>query len=84
MTPAVLVLAAAGGLSAPVPAEARKLDRDLWALERKLHGEWVGRGPCDGRLTVAADGKYEWKSRGPAGDTTAINPARNDPAQAVV
>jgi hypothetical protein len=71
MTPAVLVLVAAGGLSAPVPAEARQPGRALAALERKLHGEWVGRGPCDGRLTVRADGTFEWRARGPGGDTTA-------------
>jgi hypothetical protein len=70
MTPAVLVLVAAGGLSAPVPAEARQAARDLAALERKLHGEWAGRGPCDGRLTIRADGTYAWTSRGPAGVTT--------------
>ena len=26
------------------------------ALERKLHGAWIGSGPCDGQLTLKADG----------------------------
>jgi hypothetical protein len=28
------------------------------ALERKLHGEWIG-GPCDGELVLGADGSFE-------------------------
>lgn len=30
----------------------------LQALESKLHGAWNGRGPCDGRLILNADGTF--------------------------
>lgn len=40
----------------------------LDALEKKLHGQWQGLGPCDGKLILHADGSYERKQFGPAGD----------------
>lgn len=40
----------------------------LDALEKKLHGPWQGLGPCDGKLILHADGTYERKQFGPAGD----------------
>jgi hypothetical protein len=43
----------------------------LTALERKLHAEWIGQGPCDGRLTLRADGTYERRRCGPAGINSA-------------
>lgn len=46
-------------------------EKCLTALERKLHAEWVGQGPCDGRLTLRADGTYERRLYGPAGINSA-------------
>ena len=63
MTPAVLVFVAAGGLSAPVPAEALKPGPHLAALERKLHGEWVGRVV---RLQILAGARQRGGRRGDA------------------
>jgi hypothetical protein len=37
------------------------------ALERKLHGEWIG-GPCVGELTLAADGSFERRNYSPGGN----------------
>ena len=34
------------------------------ALERKLHGEWIG-GPCMGELTLGADGTFERRHYSP-------------------
>ncbi len=70
MTP-VAVLVAALGLCAPIPAGSSKAARDLAALERKLHGDWAGQGPCDGRLAVRADGTYRRTGHRPAGTTSA-------------
>jgi RNA polymerase sigma factor (sigma-70 family) len=42
----------------PPPAPPAKPGKDLAALEQKLHGEWKG-GPCNGELTMRADGTFE-------------------------
>jgi hypothetical protein len=34
------------------------------ALERKLHGEWIG-GPCEGELALGADGTFERRNYSP-------------------
>jgi hypothetical protein len=34
------------------------------ALQRKLHGEWIG-GPCIGELTLGADGTFERRHYSP-------------------
>jgi inhibitor of cysteine peptidase len=36
------------------------------ALERKLHGEWIG-GPCIGELTLGADGSFKRRNYSPGG-----------------
>jgi hypothetical protein len=41
-------------------------EKELAALEKKVHGVWKGRGGCDGRLVFRADGTYELKEYGPA------------------
>src|SRR5688572_13577915 len=64
MTPVSLLLAFVS--AAPVPP-ATRAERDLAALERKLHGEWVGDGPCRGGLVLRADGTYERIHEGPGG-----------------
>ncbi len=43
----------------------------LVALERLLRGDWDGCGPCDGEITFRADGTYQWRYVGPAGDSRA-------------
>ena len=40
---------------------AEKPRTDPAALEQKLHGGWNSEGPCDGGLTLRADGTYERK-----------------------
>jgi hypothetical protein len=65
---ALLLAALAATGAAPVPAERRKLDRELAERGIRLHGSWIG-GPCQGRITFRADGTYEWTGRGPGGDT---------------
>jgi RNA polymerase sigma factor (sigma-70 family) len=57
------------GLSAS--ARAAKWAKDLAVLERKLHGAWSGQGPCDGDLTLRADGTYERRRHGPGGNNSA-------------
>ena len=42
----------------------------LAALERKLDGVWVGNGPCDGQLTIKADGTYQRLRHGPGGNNS--------------
>jgi hypothetical protein len=67
-----LFLAMTLGILAAAPARADdKPGESLTALERKLHAEWVGRGPCDGRLTLRADGTYERRLYGPSGINSA-------------
>jgi hypothetical protein len=63
-------------MSLLIPAATLAMAQDdagksLTALERKLHGEWVGQGPCDGRLTLRADGTYERRLYGPGGINSA-------------
>ena len=70
MTSVVVLTASAGVWCALVPAAA-KPERDLAALETKLLGAWVGQGPCDGRLTLRADGTYKRALHGPAGNNSA-------------
>ena len=60
---------AASGIAAPVPAERVKAEKELAAFATKLHGTWEGNRGCQGRLILQADGTYEWKFRGPGGDT---------------
>ncbi len=57
------------GLSAP--ARTAKWAKDLAVLERKLRGAWSGQGPCDGDLTLRADGTYERRRHGPGGNNSA-------------
>jgi hypothetical protein len=64
MTPVALLMAFVS--AAPVPP-ATKAEKHLAALERKLHGEWVGDGPCQGGLTLRPDGTYRRTHRGPGG-----------------
>ena len=70
MTP-FIVFAAVAAVSAPVPPGVAKYQRDLVALEKKLHGAWKGDGPCAGGLTFAADGTYTRPHHGPGGDNSA-------------
>ena len=69
MTPVALFAAVLGVACAPVPAEAKSMTTPA-ALVKKLHGTWDSRGPCDGALTLKADGAYEWVRHGPAGNTS--------------
>ncbi len=52
--PALALLA----LSVHAPAGDKPAEA-IPQLQRKLHGEWKGSGPCGGRLTLRADGTYE-------------------------
>jgi len=65
LTAAVGLVGTASAWSAEKPADA------ITALEKLLHGEWDGLGPCDGEITFRADGTYQWRYVGPAGDTRA-------------
>ena len=59
------------GLLAVGPAWAEdKPGETPTALEQKLHGAWIGGGPCDGRITFQADGTYERRLHGPAGNNS--------------
>ena len=60
------VLLAAGAL-APLPAWTGESSDELSALETKLHGDWVGHGPCAGEITFRANGTYEERHVGPGG-----------------
>jgi hypothetical protein len=74
MARTILVIAVAGGLcaaTAAAPDRAAKAGPELAGLEQKLHGAWAGEGPCDGGLTVRADGTYERTHQGPAGTNSA-------------
>jgi hypothetical protein len=73
---------APGGPAAPVPADRVKADKELATLSAKLHGAWLGDEGCVGRLTLRPDGTYEWRFRGPGGETdTGTWLLRGDPAQ---
>lgn len=67
----LIALVAATGWTAPVPAERVKTERELAAFATKLHGSWSGDAGCQGTLALQANGTYEWKLRGPGGDTDA-------------
>jgi hypothetical protein len=76
----LVALLAATALAAPVPAERVKAEKELAAFATKLHGTWDGNRGCQGRLILQADGTYEWKFRGPGGDTdTGVWEMRGDP-----
>jgi len=63
-----LLLATVFGLTAAAPAwTAEEPTEALVALERLLHGDWDGLGPCDGEITFRADGTYEERYAGPGG-----------------
>lgn len=54
-----------------LPLLADESSRDgLPALEKQLHGEWDGVGPCDGTLILKADRTFEWNLCGPAGNNS--------------
>jgi hypothetical protein len=57
------------GLTQAVLAE--QPGKELAALEQKMVGAWKGRGGCDGHFVFRADGTYELKDHGPAGDDSA-------------
>ncbi len=69
----ILITVAAAALLLGFAQEvvAEKPESDPAALERKLHGAWKGDGPCDGGLTLRADGTYERKLHGPGGNNSA-------------
>jgi hypothetical protein len=48
-------------------AKAHDANKELAALERKMHGAWKG-GGCDGRFLFREDGTYELTEYGPAAD----------------
>jgi hypothetical protein len=54
--------------AAPLPPT--KASRDLAALEKKLHGTWVGEAACQGNLALRVDGTYERTGVGPGGNTS--------------
>jgi len=66
---ALVAMLAASGIAAPVPAERVKAAKELAALAAKFEGEWRGDAGCQGTLILQANGTYEWKFRGPGGDT---------------
>jgi hypothetical protein len=71
---------AMSGVAAPVPAERTKAEKELAVFATKLHGTWEGNRGCQGRLILQADGTYEWKFRGPGGETdTGVWEMRGDP-----
>jgi hypothetical protein len=49
--------------AAPLPPT--KASRDLAALEKKLHGTWVGEAACQGGLVLRSDGTYARTNYGP-------------------
>jgi len=77
----LLVALAGGGISAPVPLERAKAEKELAALAEKLHGSWRG-GACEGMITFRADRTYEWTGIGPGGDRdNGVWSLRGDPAK---
>jgi len=64
---AALLTNGATGSAAPVPADRARAEKELQALKAKLCGSWRG-GPCEGCLTLRADGTYSWTEIGPGGD----------------
>jgi hypothetical protein len=71
--------------AAPIPADRVKADKELAATAAKLHGAWLGDEGCVGRLTLRPDGTYEWRYRGPGGETdTGTWALRGDPAQPIL
>jgi hypothetical protein len=72
-TSVVLVLATClTAVAAPAlvekPGQGKAAD-----LERKLIGDWDGAGPCDGDLTIRADGTFVRTGHGPDGQNSAGN-----------
>jgi hypothetical protein len=55
----VSVFLAAAGMLTPLQAWTGQSPDQLAALEKKLLGDWVGLGPCDGEITFRPDGTYE-------------------------
>jgi len=56
----VLLAAASSPRSARLPmASRRQGGARPDGAGAKLHGEWRGEGPCDGGITIRADGTYE-------------------------
>lgn len=52
----------------PVFVEDKPADSPS-SLKEKIHGAWKGYGPCDGDLTLNANGTYARKWVGPGGDS---------------
>jgi hypothetical protein len=57
---------AIAGTRANLP-QASEAVNDLAALTAKLHGEWNGQGPCEGRIVFQANCTYERIHHGPGG-----------------
>jgi hypothetical protein len=70
---AISVVLAAAGMLAPLPARTAEPSDELAALEKKLHGDWVGHGACAGEITFRPDGTYEDRHVGPSGYNSAGN-----------
>jgi hypothetical protein len=62
----IVALFAASLLPATAAPPAGRTDGAPVALERKLWGTWRG-GPCGGDLTLKANGAFERRHYGPAG-----------------
>jgi hypothetical protein len=60
--PATLLTAT---LVTAAPVSIDRPAKDLPAVERKLHGGWMGEGPCDGELNLLADGTFTRQHYGP-------------------
>ena len=69
--PAVVLVLTSCLTALAAPALDEKPAKGLAALERKLVGEWDGAGPCDGDLTIRADGTFIRTGRGPDGQNSA-------------
>jgi hypothetical protein len=47
--------------------QASEAPNDLAVLTAKLHGDWNGQGPCEGRIVFRPDCTYERIQHGPGG-----------------
>lgn len=67
MTRFISLLALTLLIVSPLPAEETD-SKSPETIQRLLHGDWRGQGPCDGNLSIQPDGTWTWKNIGPGGD----------------
>ncbi|MBY0455748.1 MAG: hypothetical protein K2V38_00260 [Gemmataceae bacterium] len=62
------MLIGAEAIAAPVPAAVLKEEAQRLALVGALAGASYRGGPCQGEITLRADGTFDWNGIGPGGD----------------